>query len=169
MPLAAGDDPVAVGVDLAALVGLEQRQKGLAVETCGRRDAADFHESGREIGEANVVVDHAAAFAAGNTDGERHADAVVVEVALAGRHAGHAVVAADNYQRAVELTGFFQPLEEHADLGVEGLAFAQIIGDVLADFRHVGQEFWHFAGERIGLDAPQLFAGAFDPDAMRRG
>ena len=168
VPLAAGDDPVALGIDLAALVGLQQRQQRLAIEAGGRRDAADFHERRREVGQADEVVDDAAAFAAGHAHRERDADAVVVEVALAGGHARHAVVAADDDERVVELAGLFEPLQQHADLGIDGLALAEVVGHVLADFGHVGQEFGQLAGQRIGLDAPQLLAGAFDPDAMRR-
>ena len=38
----------------------------------------------------------------------------------------------------------------------------------LTDLRHIGQEFRQLAGERLGLDPPQLFAGAFDPHAVGR-
>ena len=61
---------------------------------------------------------------------QRHRHAEIVEVALAARHAGHAVVAADDDQRVVQIAGFFELLQQHAHARVPGLNLAHVVGKV---------------------------------------
>ena len=63
----------------------------------------------------------------------------------------------------------FQLLQQQADRVIEGLNLAEVIGDVLANFRHVRQKFWQLPFERVRLDAPQRLAGAAFPHAMHVG
>src|SRR4029453_10218143 len=49
VPLAASDDPAPLRIDLTALVGLEDRQKGPPVEPGRWLDAANFHKCGRQV------------------------------------------------------------------------------------------------------------------------
>src|SRR5262249_1523084 len=74
--------------------------------------------------------------------------AEVVEVALAVREARRTVVAAEDDERALELLGLLQLLQQHADVGVERLDLAEVVGEVLADLRHVGQERGQLALQR---------------------
>ena len=98
-------------------------------------------EGGRsEIRQRHHVVHHASALHASAGDDERYARAEAVEVALAVREAGGAVVAAHGDQRLAPFTGAVEFLEQHAHRGVEGLDFAEVVGEVFAHYRDVRQE-----------------------------
>jgi len=46
--------------------------------------------------------------------------------------------------------------EQRAETRIDGLAFAQVIGHVFADFGDVGEEAGQLALEGIGIDSPML-------------
>ena len=56
-------------------------------------------------------------------------------------------------------------LQQHADVGVARLRLAQVVGEVLADFGHVGQERRQLALQRVGIDVPQRLAASPSPTA----
>ena len=78
------------------------------------------------------------------------------------------MISTNHDQRAIEFAGLFQLLPQQAHIGIVSLHLAQIVGEVLAHLRHIGQELRQLAFEIIRLDAPQLLARTFDPSAMHR-
>ena len=80
-----------------------------------------------------------------------------------------AVVAADDDQRVLAFARAVQFGEDGADGGVPGLDLTQVVGQILADDRYVGEEGWHLAFEFVGIDAPEFLAAALDPCAVDVG
>ncbi len=91
----------------------------------------------------------------------------VVEIAFGSRKPRYAVIAADDNQRVVEFADRLQPLQQHAESAVHGLAFAQIIGNILANLVDVRQEWRQLPLQRIGIDAPERAAAAALPFPVR--
>ena len=56
------------------------------------------------------------------------------------REARGAVVAAHGDQRLAAFAGAVEFFEQYAHRGVEGLDFAEVVGEVFAHYRDVGQE-----------------------------
>ena len=166
---AAGDDPGALGVDEAGFFGFEDGPEAAAGHDIGDGEAGGFEEGGAEVGEADEVVDDAAALDAGAGEGEADAGAEAVEVAFAVREAGSAVVAGDGDEGVVEHTGFFEFGDVDADSVVPGGDFAEVVGEVFADFGDVGEVGGHFAFEIVGIDVPEFFAAALGPGAVDIG
>ena len=167
--LAAGDDPGAGRVDLALAVRLQDVPERTARHDRGRLHAAGFEEGRGEVRQRHHVVHHASALHAGSGDDERDARAEAVEVALAVREARGAVVTADGDQRLAAFTGTVEFFEQHAHRGVEGLDFAEVVGEVFADHRDVRQESRQLALEGVGIESPEFLAAAADPGAVGVG
>ena len=73
------------------------------------------------------------------------------------------MVAADDDECVVELAGGFEAAEEDTDGGVEGLDFAEVVGEVLAGGGDVGEVRRDAALEAVGVDVPEGLAGALFP------
>ena len=166
---AAGDDPGAGRVDLALAVGLQDVPERTARHHRGRLHAAGFEEGRGEVGQRDHVVYHASALYAGAGYDERDARAEAVEVALAVREARGAVVAAHCDQRLAAFAGAVEFFEQHAHRGVEGLDFAEVVGEVFAHHRDVRQEGRQLALEGVGIEAPEFLATAPHPGAVGIG
>src|SRR5690606_4280665 len=126
-------------------------------------------KGGSQIGQAYQVVDYATAGHLSPAHGQRHTGTKVVQVALAVREAGRAVVATNHNQGILQFANFVQPLDEQAQGGVEGGNLTKIIGQILANLGHVGQERWHLAFEVVGGDAPEFFTRSLVPFAVNIG
>ena len=138
--LAAGHDPGARRIDESLAVRLEYVPERTSGHHGGRLHVAGFEEGRSEVGQRHHIVHHAATFDARAGEDERDTGAESVEVTLAVREAGGAVVAAYGDERAGEFAGPFEFREQDAHCGVEGLNFAEIVGEVFAHDRNVGQE-----------------------------
>ena len=85
------------------------------------------------------------------------------------REARGAVVTAHGDQRLAAFTGAVEFLEQHAHRGVEGLDFAEVVGEVFAHDRDVGQEGRQLALEGVGIETPEFLAAATHPRAVGVG
>ena len=122
MPLAPRDDPSPLGIDLSAFVRPQDFHERTPIQSGRWLDAADFHERRRQVRQSHEVIDDATPLVPRHADRQGNCGAVVVEVALARRNARHAMVAANNDERPVQLARLFKLSEEHAEVGIERLA-----------------------------------------------
>jgi len=86
------------------------------------------------------IVDNSATRLARPRGDQGYPDPEVVEITLSARKSWSSMVATDHDQGPIKLTRFFKSLQEHADCCVVGLDLTQIIGEILANFRNIGQE-----------------------------
>ena len=167
--LAADVDGVTGGLHLAGLGRAQEIHETAASHDGGRFQSAHFEKRGGEIGQRDEIVDDATGAHARSADRERDASAEVIEVAFAVAEPRRAVVAADNDDRVVQFADLGQAREQDAEGGVDGLRLTEVVGEIFAQLRHVGQIRGHFSFQRVGVDAPEFFAGAVHPLAVRRG
>ena len=133
-----------------------------------RRDTGGFEHRRRDVHEADEVVDLPAGVdLLRPTDQERHHRPEVVQVALAPRHAGHAVVAGNDDQGVVEFTARLQFLDQFVHHPIPGEGLTQVVGDVLTNIGHVRQEGGDLSLQRIRVQAPEFLARSPRPLAMR--
>lgn len=134
MPLAARHHPGARLIDESFFVREKHGHQAAAPSHLGGRfDAARFEKRGAQVHQVHIVIDDAAAFDAGTSNGKRYAGAEVVEIALAVREARRAVVAADRDECVVQLTDSLQLREHNADGFVISLCLAKIVREVFAN------------------------------------
>ncbi len=132
-----------------------------------------FEKGGGEVAEIEQGVAGAAGLgdSFGPANGERNAGSVVVEGGF-GAGERHAVVAGDDDNGVVELTGFFQQRDGAGYLGIEVFDFDEVVEEVVSDDVVVGKNGWDddfrgiFAGSfsSAGLEATMGFRGA-EPEA----
>src|SRR4029453_10205348 len=90
--------------------------------------AGGCEESWREVHEIHEVIDDATAgHLCAPAHGQRDAGAVIVEVALPARHAGDAMITADDDQRVLEFARGLEFREQDSKRSIERLGFAEII------------------------------------------
>ena len=170
MALAAGDDEVAFGVDLATGGGRQHPHEAGSAHVGRWFDAARLAQGGAEVHEVHEVVDDAAGLDhAWPPHRQRDLAADVVQVVLRSGDARDAVVARHHDDRVVVLARLGQFLDQDAKTMVEGEAFAQVVGDVFANLVDIGHEARHPALEVVGIDIPQGLARAALPRPMRVG
>ena len=169
MPLTAGEDMRASGIDLPAHLRGEHIPERAAGHRAWGFQPGRLQERGCEIDQADHVVHHAAACDTRARDRQADAGAEVVEVALAVREARSAMVAADHDQRVVGQALGFQFVDNHGHRGIPGGDLTEVVREVFPHLRHVGQEGGHLACQVVGVDVPEGLAAALDPCAVHVG
>jgi len=79
------------------------------------------------------------------------------------------MVAADDDQGVVGEARLVEFIQQHPDGGIPGGDLPEVVGEVLADFGHIGQKGGQLALEGVGVDAPEGLAAALDPLAVDVG
>ena len=101
-------------------------------------DIANIKKRGSKIHQIDKIVHHAWTRNFWPCCQQSHPCTKVVQIAFSSGEPRCTMVAADNHQCVVELTGIFQYLENDADIGIERLSLTKVIGEVFADFRNIG-------------------------------
>ena len=170
MAFPAEHDVVARRVHLPGSGRLQHRQQAARRHVRQALDPRRVQERGSQVHQVDEVVHGPPRrHAPWPARRQRHLAAQVVQVALAAREAGNAVVAAHHQQRVVQLADLLQLGEQDAEPGVDRLALAEVVAHVLAHVVHVGQERRQAAFQIVRLQAPELRAGAALPLAVGVG
>ena len=93
-----------------------------------------FEKSGGEVAEIEQGVAGSPRFgdSSGPADGERNAGSVVVEARF-GTGERHTVIAGDDDNGIVELSGFFQQCDGASHLGIKVFDFDEVVEEVVSD------------------------------------
>ena len=117
--------------------------------------ARDLDEGRRQIRQTHEIVDNTSGRRARHTRRQRYVGAAVIQRRLPRRNTWHSVIAAQQDQRGPHLSPRLEFLDKHAEISVQRLHLAQVVGHIFTNQGNIRQITGQATLQRRRVDSPQ--------------